>query len=49
VSNTSQFVRFIADSPIGSTARIEVLREGDRTSVRVAIEKQEQRPRRGAR
>jgi len=44
VVNTSQFVRFVADSPIGSTARIEVLRDGAQTLVRVEVEQQQQRP-----
>ncbi|MEZ5287359.1 MAG: trypsin-like peptidase domain-containing protein [Vicinamibacterales bacterium] len=44
IANTSQFVRSVADSPLGSTARIEVLRDGERTTFRVPVEQQQQRP-----
>ena len=48
VNNPSQFVRFIADSAIGSTVSVELLREGKPTTVRVAVERQQPRaPRRG--
>jgi Do/DeqQ family serine protease len=48
VTNTSQFVRLIADSAIGSTVRIEFLREGRVESVRITVERQQPRqPRRG--
>jgi Do/DeqQ family serine protease len=48
VVNTSQFVRLIADSAIGSTVRIEFLREGRLETVRVTVERQQPRqPRRG--
>jgi serine protease Do len=48
VVNTSQFVRLIADSAIGSTARVEFLREGRLETVRVTVERQQPRqPRRG--
>jgi Do/DeqQ family serine protease len=43
VANTSQFVRLVADSPIGSTARIEFLRDGRPTSVRITIDRQQPR------
>ncbi|MGH9384321.1 MAG: trypsin-like peptidase domain-containing protein [Vicinamibacterales bacterium] len=47
VADPSQFVRLISDSPIGSTARIEVLRDGQRRTLRVPIEAQaNRRPRR---
>ena len=47
IADVSQFVRIIADSAIGSTVRIEVLRDGERTTLRVPIEtQQERRPRR---
>ena len=48
VGNPSQFVRMIADSAIGSSVSIEIMREGKPTSVRVAVERQQPRaPRRG--
>jgi Do/DeqQ family serine protease len=43
VANTSQFVRLIADSQIGSTARIEFLRDGKITSLRLTVERQQPR------
>jgi Do/DeqQ family serine protease len=43
VANSSQFVRLIADSTIGSTARIEFLRDGKITSVRLTVERQQPR------
>jgi Do/DeqQ family serine protease len=47
VADPSQFVRLIADSSIGSTARIEILREGQRRTLRVPVEAQaSRRPRR---
>jgi serine protease Do len=46
VTDPSQFVRMIADSPIGSTVRIEVLSDGKRSTLRIPIEAQG-RPRRG--
>jgi serine protease Do len=46
IADTSQFVRIIADAPIGSTARVDVMREGRRTTLRIPIEtQQERRPR----
>ena len=44
IADPSQFVRLIADSTIGSTARVEVLREGQRTTLRIPIEAQQERP-----
>src|SRR5688500_17313202 len=44
-SDPSQFVRLVADSAIGSTARVEVLRDGQRQTINVPIEPQ-QEPRR---
>lgn len=46
VTDPSQFVRMIADSPIGSTVRLEVLSDGKRSTLRIPIEAQG-RPRRG--
>jgi Do/DeqQ family serine protease len=43
VTDPSQFVRLIADSPIGSTVRLEALREGRRVTIRVPVEAQQQR------
>jgi Do/DeqQ family serine protease len=43
VANTSQFVRLIADSPIGSTIRIEFLRDGRVTTVRLTVDRQQPR------
>jgi Do/DeqQ family serine protease len=47
ITNSSQFVRLIADSPIGSTVRVEVLRGGETETVRAQIDKQEPRAMRG--
>jgi serine protease Do len=44
IADPSQFVRLIADSTIGSTVRIDVLREGQRTTLRIPIEAQQERP-----
>lgn len=44
IGDPSQFVRLIADSAIGSTVRIVVLREGERTTLRIPIEAQQERP-----
>ena len=44
IGDPSQFVRQIADSAIGSTVRVEVLREGERTTLRIPIEAQQERP-----
>jgi len=46
IADPSQFVRLIADSAIGSTVRIEVLREGQRTTLRIPVELQQERPQR---
>jgi serine protease Do len=47
IADPSQFVRMVADSAIGSTARVEVLREGRRTTIRIPITTQQERgPRR---
>jgi serine protease Do len=43
ISDPSQFVRMIADSSIGSTVRIEILRDGRRSTVRIPIEAQQER------
>ena len=44
VDNASQFVRLIADSPIGSTVRVDYLRDGRMESARVTVERQQPRP-----
>ena len=46
ISDPSQFVRLVADSAIGSTARVEVLRDGERQTIRIPIEAQQERRRR---
>ena len=46
IADPSQFVRLIADSAIGSTVRLEVLRDGQRTTLRIPIEAQQERRRR---
>ena len=46
VTDPSQFVRMVADSAIGATARVEVLREGRRQTIRIPITQQERRVRR---
>jgi Do/DeqQ family serine protease len=43
IADPSQFVRMIADSSIGSTARIEILRDGRRSTLRIPIEIQQER------
>jgi Do/DeqQ family serine protease len=43
ITDPSQFVRLIADSNIGSTVRIEILREGRRSTLRIPIEIQQER------
>ena len=43
VADPSQFVRMVSDSPIGSTARVEVLRDGRRQTIRIPIEAQQER------
>jgi len=46
VTDPSQLVRMIADSPVGSTVRLEVLSDGKRSTIRIPVE-QQGRPRRG--
>jgi serine protease Do len=46
IVDPSQFVRLVADAPIGSTARVEVLREGRRQTIRIPIEAQQELRRR---
>ena len=43
IADPSQFVRLIADSSIGSTVRIEILRDGRRSTLRIPIEAQQER------
>ncbi len=43
VSDPSQFVRMVSDSAIGSTARVEVLRDARRQTIRIPIETQQER------
>ena len=43
IVDPSQFVRMIADSSIGSTVRVEILREGRRSTLRIPIESQQER------
>ena len=43
IADPSQFVRLIADSSIGSTVRVEILREGRRSTLRIPIEVQQER------
>jgi serine protease Do len=43
INDPSQFVRLIADSSIGSTVRIEILRESRRSTLRIPIEIQQER------
>ena len=45
ITDSSQFVRLVADAAIGSSARVEVLREGRRQTLRIPIEQLEE-PRR---
>jgi len=47
ITNSSQFVRLIADTPIGSSVRVEVLRGGETETVRAQVDKQEPRAMRG--
>lgn len=46
VEDPSQLVRFIADSAIGSTVRVEVLRGGRRRELRIQVGQEPQRTRR---
>jgi serine protease Do len=43
IVDPSQFVRLVADSPIGSTARVEIVRDGRRQTLRIPIEIQQER------
>ncbi|MBM3808051.1 MAG: trypsin-like serine protease [Acidimicrobiia bacterium] len=43
ITDPSQFVRLIADSSIGSSAQMVVLREGRRSTLRIPIEAQQER------
>jgi len=43
IADPSQFVRLIADSSIGSTVRVEILRESRRSTLRIPIEIQQER------
>ena len=43
VSDPSQFVRMIADTSIGATVRVEILRDGRRSTLRIPIEAQQER------
>jgi serine protease Do len=43
IADPSQFVRLVADSSIGSTARLEILRDGRRQTLRIPIEAQQER------
>jgi serine protease Do len=45
ITDPSQFVRLVADSAIGSAIRVEVLRDGQRTTLRIPIEAQQERRR----
>jgi Do/DeqQ family serine protease len=44
VTDTSSLLKLISDAPIGGAVTIEVLREGERRSVKVPIEQQGRRP-----
>ena len=43
IADPSQFVRMIADTSIGSTVRVEILRDGKRTTLRIPVEAQQER------
>jgi len=43
ITDPSQFVRMIADSNIGSTAQIVILRDGRRSTLKIPIETQQER------
>jgi len=47
INDTGQLLKAISDAPIGSTATIDVLREGRRLTLKVPVERQGQRRRRG--
>lgn len=44
IADTATLLKVISDSPIGSTATIEVLREGRRQTFKVPVQQQGQRP-----
>ena len=43
IVDPSQFMRVIADTAIGSTVRVEILREGERSTLRIPVEAQQDR------
>ncbi len=43
IGDTATLLKIISDAPIGSTVSIEILREGQRQTLRVPIERQGQR------
>ena len=43
IGDTATLLKIISDAPIGSTATVEILREGQRRTLRVPIERQGQR------
>jgi serine protease Do len=45
ISDGSQLVKLIADAPIGGTVAVDVLRDGQRRSYKVAVQRLEDRPR----
>jgi serine protease Do len=47
MNDVSQMVRHIADSPVGSSVSLEIIRDGRRTTLRVPVEQDEPRRRRG--
>jgi Do/DeqQ family serine protease len=44
ISNTATLLKVISDAPIGSTATIDVVREGRQQSIKVQVQQQSQRP-----
>jgi Do/DeqQ family serine protease len=47
ITDASSLLRLVADAPIGSAIAVEVLREGQRRTIKIPIERQGQRPLRG--
>jgi serine protease Do len=43
ITDPSQFTRMISDSAIGSTIRVEILRDGKRSTLRIPVEAQQER------
>jgi S1-C subfamily serine protease len=43
IADPSQFTRMISDTSIGSTVRIEIIRDGRRSTLRIPIEAQQER------